>query len=270
MAFEFAKISDHGTNHPVIARLHLQTFDLLQASTVPQSAQESARTIYFEAGLRLVRCCDSRDELGREQEKLEAEYQPSSNQQAVFKPHLVDLNRHAETFLYDAKNFLREISKVFRAFDGPTFNEASALGKKALNWSEGTFGSGDRLTSHLRDNAPWIDQVIRMRNAVEHPGGWSGTLHIENFKFVSGVLQRPTWHLDDDPPLHLVDHIGELCEGLLVFSEELLALLIEKHLSPTLQIVGIPEEHRNASMPKRLKIDLRPEAWAKFDHGQSN
>src|SRR5207244_2524682 len=101
--FVFSKISNHGTNHPVIARLHLQTFDLLQATTLSPQTQEQVGHIYFEAGRRLLRCFEITNELSEKQIELEAETQP-----ARIVPYLIDLDRLVETFLYEAKNFLRD------------------------------------------------------------------------------------------------------------------------------------------------------------------
>jgi hypothetical protein len=259
-----SRISDHGTNHAVVARLHLQTFDLLQASTFSPELQDDAKSIYFETGRRLLRCFDAWDELKRKQNELEAEARPFGNPQIIQIPHLVDLDRNAEMFLYEAKNFLRNVSNVFGPLGGIKFTEASALGNKAVRWAERNFGNSDRLTIFLRGYQPWIDHVIRMRNAVEHPGGHSGCLYIENFKLVGNTVQRPTWHLNEDPPLEVVAVMANLCEGLLIYAEELLALLVEKHLPEIVQIVEIPELERNPQIPKRLKLGMKSSFYERF------
>jgi hypothetical protein len=244
VSFVISKTSDHGTNHPVVARLHLQTFDLLEASTLSQELQDEAKSIYFEAGRRLLRCFDTRDELKRKQNDLEAEARPSGNPQITPIPHLVDLDRIAEMFLYEAKNFLRDISNVFvplGAIKFPKESKASHLSKEAVRWAECNFGNSDGLTKFLRGYQSGIDHVIRMRNAVEHPGGRAGRLYIENFKPVGNTVQRPTWHLNGDPPLEVIAVMGNMCEGLLVYAEDLLALLVEKHLPDILRIIKIPE-----------------------------
>jgi hypothetical protein len=260
LPFEVVKISDHGTSHPVIARLHLQTFNLLNAC--PEALRESAKGIYFDAAFRLLRCFDAHADLQQKQNNAESEILPSSNPQVIYRPNLIDLNRLVETFLYEAKNFLRDISTVFEAFRGPKFNEAAALGKKASRWAAAKFGDDDRLTNHLQKHWPWIDHLIKMRNAVEHPGGYSGTLYIDNYRIVDNAPRKPTWHLNDYPPSEIDTEMGEFCQGLLIFSEELLALFIEKHLPSLFQIVEIPESEKNATMPTRLKVDINPDVWA--------
>jgi hypothetical protein len=226
--------------------------------------QDEAKSIYIEAGHRLLRCFDTRDELKRKQNEQEAEARASGNLQITHIPHLVDLDRIAEMFLYEAKNFLRNISGVFGPLGAIKFIEASALGKKAVRWAECNFGNSDRLTNFLRGHQSWINHVIRMRNAVEHPGGRSGRLYIENFKPLGNTVQRPTWHLNEDPPLEVITDVGNLCEGLLIYAEELLALFIEKHLPEIVQIVEIPELERNRQIPTRLKLDMKPAFHERF------
>lgn len=103
-----------------------------------------------------------------------------------------------------------------------------------------------------------------MRNAVEHPGGRSGRLYIENFKPVGNTVHRPTWHLNGNPPLEVIADVGNLCEALLIYAEELLAVFIEKHLPEIVQIVEIPELERNRQIPTRLKLDMKPAFYEKF------
>ncbi len=108
-------------------------------------------------------------------------------------------------FLYEAKNFLRDISMMFGPLGAIKFtkeSKASHLGKEAVRWAECNFGNSDRLTKFLRGHHSWIDHVIRMRNAVEHPGGNAGRLDIENFKPVGNTVQRPTWHLNWEVTYH--------------------------------------------------------------------
>jgi len=99
---------------------------------------------------------------------------------------------------------------------------------------------------------------------VEHPGGRSGRLYVENFKHVGNTVQRPTWRLNGDPPLEVITDMGNLCEGLLLYAEDLLALLVEKHLPEIVLIVAIPELERNCQIPKRLNLHMKPACYEKF------
>ncbi len=58
--------------------------------------------------------------------------------------------------------------------------------------------------------------------------------------------------------------MANLCEGLLIYAEELLALLVEKHLPEIVQIVEIPELERNPQIPKRLKLGMKSSFYERF------
>ena len=66
----------------------------------------------------------------------------------------------------------------------------------------------------LQEAATIVEYFIRFRNAVEHPGGYSGELRINNFSFQSdGKIREPTWYTEKDgkpPPVS-----GKLSAALL-------------------------------------------------------
>ena len=70
---------------------------------------------------------------------------------------------------------------------GTTFGEASEFSRakkgsqSLLEFAEKTFGADDGKTKMLKEAVPSIEELIAMRNAVEHPEGLSGKLVIANF-----------------------------------------------------------------------------------------
>lgn len=271
MPFVVSKISDHGSSHPVVARLHLQTSELLKGSTLPQEKRETVFAAYFAAGRRLLRCCDICEDLTQKVETQSREIQAPAGPHGRNMPHVIDLDREVEAFLYEAKNFLRDIVVIFDAFFDAKFDEASALGRadgkgdaKAIAWAEQRFGKNDRLTDFLRKNQQWVAHVIQMRNAVEHPGGKSGRLHVDNFALTGAGVARPCWRLNADPPTPVVEGLRAIDDGLLNYAELMLALSVEKFLSPMVRIVEIPAAERNKQIPARFKFDFTPEFHEKF------
>src|SRR5215469_8345823 len=132
MVFTISKISNHGTTHPVVARLHLQTFDLVNGTTLSNSDREAISKIYFEAGRRLLHCWDIRDQISAE--IVEQAPAPQSDPRLMRLPHVIDLDQKLETFLYEAKNFLRGVVQLFELFFGTRLANASDLigyGKKS-------------------------------------------------------------------------------------------------------------------------------------------
>ena len=183
-------------------------------------------------------------------------------------PHVIGLEQEAETFLYEAKNFLRDAAGIVNEAFGTTFNEASqftrarkASQSKITEWAESNFGPDDRITQFFRLHEGWIGEVVRMRNAVEHPEGWSGMLHIVNYEpMPDGTIRRPVWHVNDEPTSRLVEEMDGLCEQFLVFADELIALIVDRNLHPVFQLYEIPQEKRDPKVPKSFVVSLSPGA----------
>jgi len=82
------------------------------------------------------------------------------------------------------------------------------------------------------DESLWIRPLVRMRNAVEHPGGRSGTLHVENFtaEVVASTIMvlEPVWYLNNDEKSPIVRDMGVFTDNLLTLCEQTLILCLEK------------------------------------------
>ena len=106
-------------------------------------------------------------------------------------------------YMYEAKNFIRDKLKAFNLLYGTAFVDASEYywpkeGRRPLiDFAEATFGPDDERTKYLKQLSPCLQRVIGFRNAVEHPGGRSGTLHIRNFQMAAnGKFDEPAWWLE--------------------------------------------------------------------------
>lgn len=274
MPFAFSKILNHGTSHPAVARLQVQVGELLKNTSFDESAREAIFESSFDASLRLIRCGEIQNRIMAECDKAEREHRPTENPQAVTIPHIVGLEHDAETFLYEAKNFLRDLTVIINAAFGTVFDQASQFGKiknaedgKIVRWAEQQFGPDDRLTKFFRLHQEWIGEVVQMRNAVEHPNGYSGVLHIRNYELMPDEsIRRPVWHRNDESPSRMVDEMAGLCDQMLVEAEELVALIVQRNLAaPILQLYEIPDEQRKPDCPMRFTIGLTEEAARQFE-----
>jgi hypothetical protein len=65
---------------------------------------------------------------------------------------------------------------------GTTFEEASEFSRakkgslSLVEFAEKTFGAADGKTNMLKEAAPSVEELISMRNAVEHPDGTAESL----------------------------------------------------------------------------------------------
>jgi hypothetical protein len=261
MPLVVSKLLDYGTSHPVVARLHVQVSELLKNITLEGSDREAIFSASFHGSMRLIRCWDIWEKLAEECDKLEREHQPQQNHQIAAIPSVVGLKHMAETFLYEAKNFIRDLTTVINAAYRTEFDQASQFckakgGSIIWRWAVGRFGSEDRLTRFLGLHEAWLSEAVRMRNAVEHPKGRSGVLHVRNYELVpdAGIL-RPMWNREGNEPTSIVADMAVLCDQMLRFAEELTIYIIEKHLHVNIiQIYEIPENQRDPRCPRRFDI----------------
>ena len=130
--FNISKILDHGTNHPVVARLMIQTHEIIQFSGLPKEKKEKVGEISIKnIGPRLLRCFDIKEGMMVAARKVISETEEANKSEdrgrVVQKPHLIQLNEKIETFLYESKNFLRDFTGIINIFCETDFRDASGF-----------------------------------------------------------------------------------------------------------------------------------------------
>lgn len=87
-------------------------------------------------------------------------------------PYVVGLEGEIESFLYETKNYLRDLLNLLRIFFGfnkikaSQFYDVKGNGNSRLtNWSSNKFGADDELTKLLKSEETWAEALIRMRDA---------------------------------------------------------------------------------------------------------
>ena len=274
MPFVFSETLDHGTSHPVVARLIVQTFDLLKSTSFSEEIRKSILDDLYNASPRLVRCGEIQSKIYEYCRKEDQKYGVSTDiVPPSIIPHVKGLQQEIETFLYESKNFLRDFLAIINVVFGTSFAEASEFfkGKKkndsVITWCEKEFGSDDDITKFLLCHKDWISEVVSKRNAVEHPNGYSGVLHIKNYELMpDGRLCPPVWHRNDASPRRIDEEMAELCSRLLQFAEELVVLIVCRNLAaPFMQVQGIPAENQNPECPVRFTVGLRSDEAHKIE-----
>ena len=121
---------------------------------------------------------------------------------------------------------------------------------------------GDARTLLLQEVKECVDRLIRMRNAVEHPGGYSGELCIENFTHEpDGALREPTWSRKVDGelaygPCSIRVEMETAIHNFLILGEEVLALWAMNNLKlPSLmRLVPVPPGERDPKCPTKWVV----------------
>jgi hypothetical protein len=270
MPFEFKKLVNHGINNPIVARLSLQTLEVLKNCKADQKVKDAVGTLYTDSLMpKLLRCWEVEDAFNKSREQGEVEYKPPAQPNAPVQiPQIEKLEQDAHNFLYEAKNYIRDLLYVFNKLDGTSFSEASEFfkakkgSKSLLEFMAEKFGLENQRTKWLKEAAPLVEELIAMRNAVEHPSGYSGSLVIENFRRCQDQkLLEPTWYRVKDgktitEPSSMRADYRTAIDGLLNLGDDLLAMWASDNLeAPDMMQIGyIPEDQRDQKNPAKYKV----------------
>ena len=119
-------ILDHGTANPIVARLTVQIFAIVDHCEITPEARDGIKGV-SNASSRKSCCGAGRSWSGtgsilRSRAPLK---RPPPEAQIVEVPHVLRLEEECRNFLYEAKSFVRDVLKVFNLLYGTTFVEAS-------------------------------------------------------------------------------------------------------------------------------------------------
>jgi hypothetical protein len=206
------------------------------------------------------------------QRQIESYKKQVPNAQMIEVPCITTLDQDCRNFLYEAKNFLRDLMQLVNFLYGTKFNDASDYlpAKRAkprssvVSFAEQTFGSTDPRTIFLKKLAPDVDCIVTYRNAVEHPNGYAGPLEIRNFQLIDGKLAEPCWWLPKDvnaKPAPIRADLTPIIATVLTLAEDIFVSWAAHNLkSPNFsQIKLIPKEQRDPNKPVKYVVDATDE-----------
>lgn len=276
MSFVVTKKSNHGTNNPIVAILSVQSRQLMEPFSISEEKKKKIWGILHDKiQEQLLSCFDIWSRIANSEyeiiKKVEEKGIITQSYGRVATIDTIDnLNHLVGSFLYSAKSTLRDIKLVICEFyeSDPDIGRVADKSYKYLKrWTERKFGKNDEFTKLIaNDFSVWIDEVCRKRDAVEHPGGYSGYLDIFNFTAVQepetkkwkGVF--PQWRRNQDQPSSITKDMQVIIENLLNFSEDVLVFCLRKAGSMLpLVFYKIPEESRDPECPIRLRVTLDQE-----------
>jgi hypothetical protein len=277
MAYKFKKVLNHGAPTPIVARLSLQILEILKQCNVSKNIHDAVGNLYVNSLLpRLIRCWEIEERFKQEFVAAVDSYKPSASANAgVEVPQIARLEPECHNFLYEAKNFIRDLLQVVNHLYGTTFEEASEFSRAAkkkgsqslVEFAEKTFGPGDGKTKMLKEAVPTVEALISMRNAVEHPDGYSGKLVITNFELELGAdgkhLDEPGWHREKDgkavdKPTAIRADMETCIHNLLTLGEDVFVSWASDHLKvpDLMRVACIPEDRRNPDRPVKWTVTL--------------
>ena len=157
------------------------------------------------------------------------------------------------------KSVLRDLAGLFDIFFDIKFDHSRY--NDILKWAQKYFSEDHPISKFIEANQPWLKDIVQRRNAVEHPGGYSGHLYIKNIQFVDEKenphVVPPTWHLNENQASPIHNDLQVILRNLLEFSEILFVLILQTIESPfPLRFYEIPEEERREEAPVRFGVTI--------------
>jgi hypothetical protein len=257
-----------------VARLAIQTIDMLKWTNISDASKTATISVIIdELQPKLLHCDDIQIRLAEAHDMTISEANEILASGGNTLPHLIGLNEDAEAYLNTGKQYLRDLTLLVNAlFDASLAREASvfwdaksAIEPPAAAWGRQAYGA--EFGDWIADQASWIGELCKKRNAIEHPGGKSGSVTFANFQRLQGnVFLPPSWQRAGPGIQNIqTDLQGDLrvfTESLLLFSEELVAYAAKlRPIFPQIEIQEIGEADRNAAAPVRLKVGIKKEFW---------
>ena len=286
MSYVVTKSSNHGTGNPIVARLSVQSRQLMEPFSISEEKKKRVWGILHDnVQQQLLSCYDIWSQiLSREKEIVakieEAGIQTQSHGRVATIDQIENLKHLAGSFLYSAKSVLRDIKFMICEFYETDADiceiKAKDLNYKCLKeWAEKKFGKEDEFAKLVSEDFDlWIDEVYSKRNAIEHPGGHSGHLEISNFTAAQNPESKkwkgvfPQWQRNRDQPSSITRDMQITIENMLNFSEDVLVHCLRKAGSMVpVVIYEIQKENRDSDCPIRLRVTLDQEKLKSQQNG---
>jgi hypothetical protein len=163
--FEVKKALEHGVTNPIVARLTLQTLEILERTTMSKGERDKIGGVFINLLVqKLLRCWELEQRLRDGWQKSIVNFKPPGRGVAAIEvPQIPRLREDCEEFLYSAKNFLRDLVTVFSALHGSTYKDASdwtPVGKRTdsvMTYTQDKYGEN-------HPNAKYFVSTARMRD----------------------------------------------------------------------------------------------------------
>lgn len=270
MSFVFQEILNYGTQNYIVTRLSLQICKVLKYCNIQSNDEEAIQNIYIHSLTpQLIRCWEINEKYINTFKEQSQKYSVLMKKgQEAWKPFIPGLEQECHNFLYEYKNFVRNLVNVFNVLYKTDFKEASEFyqNKKSsslIEFAEEKFGINDPKTAFLKEAETNLKSYISMRNAIEHPGGYSGFLKISNFKLCHDKkVEEPCWWREmngvngeiDKSSIRMGFEVA--IHDLLILAESIFISWAASNLkfSNIMKIRCIPKEERDINCPIKYEV----------------
>lgn len=250
----YSKILNHGSSNSIVARLAIQTPNILDYFEIDQLLKDKIKDIMCKKIMeKLLACYDISHEINDYIENTFAHLSSSE------LPFIIELGNKCGIFLDRAKLALSDLSQLFSLFydniDKPFKNANYDV---IYKWYISHISKSDEFSEYIKINTDiWIKELVDMRNALEHPENNDSVLNIKNYNIdiENKIIKYPVWNLNDNIERYIHIDMLTYTKQILIFSEDILCFLLKgiNTIYP-IQLLEIPEEQRDMNCPKRFNV----------------
>lgn len=218
-----------------------------------------------KASEQLFFCSDTANKLKERVVEITEKFNQNSSRKVdsgVSVPSIGNLETEVKNYLIHLKGYLKSLVKVFNFLWDENIPEAQFNKMADCLDVKGEKG----MTAFIRNNQPWLVEMIEARNACEHQDDPKLSLKIKDFELISGnKVQAPTWELVCNKKNvsaafkeDLVTGLEQIVRNAIGFGEDLYLLSIDRHLNSSFPwaLADKSEEDRNSDMPVRYEISF--------------
>lgn len=258
MQWKLQQDMDVGTNNPIVTRMSLGLFEIIDFSTLSNEKKENLKANCYEIMQLLVLAEKTAKPIVEEIERIVADIKKDgiktqSNGRCINVPSSVTIG-NSRSFIKYAKQVLQKVAEniniIFdKSYKGPHFH---TIRDDFIN----EFGNDFIVTKLLVDDQSWIKKIIELRNEDEHPN--TGKPYCNNFdvnpdKSGKFVITLPTFF----EGTQIANALEVYSHNLLTFAEEITVHSLEKFFPDIATIYEVPEHQRNHASPTRFRIGLK-------------
>lgn len=255
MTLQLKKISNVGSHHPIVARLTIGIYDLLNFADIDENIKDQVIDECFEIHRCLLKAEQEALPVINEIKKIEESLMLEGVKIqgiAIHTPNVDSLDQARSFFKY-SKQALQHTAKAVgillnQEFKGPHFHKIHETIKVK-------FGADHSLTKLLEDDLSWLKELIAIRNEDEHPSS--------NKRFMTDfdIKSKEGGGFVITPPLFfnrttVRNRLEIYSHNIFTFSEELIAHIIETFFNGPFKLSEIPEEKRDPKTPIRYQVVL--------------
>lgn len=258
MQWKLQKDMDVGTGNPIVARMSLGLFEIIDFANLSKEKKDKLKANCYEIMQLLVLAEKTAKPIIEEingivEDTKRTGIKTQSNGRCIDLPSATTIG-NSRAFIKYAKQVLQKLAEninvIFdKNYKGPHFHK---IRDDFIN----EFGTDFVVTKLLIDDQSWIKKIIELRNEDEHPN--TGKPYCKNFdvnqdKDKKFIITLPTFF----EGTQIANALEVYSHNLLTFAEEITVYSLERFFPDIASIHELPEDKRDSSGPKRFRIGLK-------------